>query len=52
MSCNAEDATRCSEGVAELMSCEDSLKKPYRNPKNPPKETPSTLQKKTLSETP
>ena len=33
MSCNAEDARHCSEGVAELMSCEDSLKKPrLRNP--------------------
>ena len=30
MSCNAENATHCSEGVAELMSCEDSLKKPLK----------------------
>ena len=40
MSYNVEDATHCSEGVAELMSCEDSLQKPLRNPQETPKETP------------
>ena len=39
----AEDATRCSKSVAELMSCEAS----HRNPK----ETPKNL-KQTLIETP
>ena len=45
MSYNVEDATHCSEGVAELMSCEDSLKTPYRNPQEPLKNLKENLKK-------
>ena len=48
MSCNAEDATRCSEGVAELMSCEDSLKKQLKTLKKPRKKHPKKKSQKTL----
>ena len=51
MSCNVEDAKHCSEGVAELMSCEDSLKKPLRSPKETPEEIPKKNIKKPLKKT-
>ena len=47
----AEDATRCSKSVAELMSCEASHRNPKETPKNPKQTLVETPKKKSIKKT-